>query len=127
EFASELETSLSKNEVKVQPVQVTAEQTLELPSTLVQPKELETTSPKVFDPELTKDVQKLIGPKTTEAQVAPLTDAEVLELANAKMEAPVEMKEEIAQALLKTPKVAGRSPAIDFAKAEIDPQLLNNE
>lgn len=129
EFASELETSLSKNEAKVQPVQVTAEQTLELPSTLVQPKEIETTSPKVFDPELTKDVQKLIGPKTTEAQVAPLTDAEVLELANAKMdpEAQAEMKQEIAQALLKTPKVTGRSPAIDFAKAEIDPQLLNNE
>lgn len=129
EFANELETSLSKNEAKVKPVQVTAEQALELPSTLVQPAEVEMTSPKVFDPELTKDVQKLIGPKTTDGQIAPMTDAEVLELASAKMdpEASAEMKQEIAQALLKTPKVAGRSPAIDFAKAEIDPQLLNNE
>lgn len=129
EFSNELETSLSKNEAKVQPVQVTAEQALELPSSLVQPTEVQTTSPKVFDPELTKDVQKLIGPKTTDAQIAPMTDAEVLELANAKIdpEASAEMKQEIAQALLKTPKVSGRSPAIDFAKSEIDPQLLNNE
>lgn len=126
EFANELETSLSKNEAKVQPVKVTAEQALELPSTLVNPTSTETASPKVFDPELTKGVQNLIGPKTTEAAV-PLTDAQVLELANAKAEVPEDMKAEIAQAMLKTPKVSGRAPAIDFAKAEIDPQLLNNE
>lgn len=130
EFATELETSLSKNEVKVAPVQVSAEQALELPSTLVQPASVDTTSPKVFDPELTKDVQKLVGPKTTEAPV-PLTDAEVLELAKGKVEAPVkEAKAEFTQAMLKTPQVkqpTGRAPAIDFAKAEIDPQLLNNE
>lgn len=128
EFAAELETSLSKNEAKVQPVKVTAEQALELPSTLVQPTSVETASPKVFDPELTKGVQNLIGPKTTEAAV-PLTDAQVLELANAKVEvqAEAEVEGEIAQVMLKTPKVTGRSPAIDFAKTEIDPQLLNNE
>ncbi|MFP5386526.1 MAG: flagellar hook-length control protein FliK [Bacteriovoracia bacterium] len=130
EFATELETSLSKNEVKVAPVQVSAEQALELPSTLVQPASVDTTSPKVFDPELTKDVQKLVGPKTTEAPV-PLTDAEVLELAKGNVEAPVkEAKAEFTQAMLKTPQVkqpTGRAPAIDFAKAEIDPQLLNNE
>lgn len=127
EFANELETSLSKNEAKVQPVKVTAEQTLELPSTLVQPASVDTATQKVFDPELTKDVQNLIGPQTTEAAV-PLTDAEVLELANAKVEAQVDVEGDFAQAMLKTPKVTtGRAPAIDFTKAEIDPQLLNNE
>lgn len=144
DFANELEASLAgeaeistDSEViaKVKPVAVSAEQVLELPSTLVNQEtgNVETTSPKVFDPALTKGVEKLIQPKTTEVlpvEGAPvnLTDAEVLEIANAK--GTTEVKGEIAQALLKTPQLAkdsGRAPAIDFAKSEIDPQLLNME
>jgi hypothetical protein len=133
DFANELEASLS-GEAKVKPVEVTVDQVLELPSTLVnqQSGNVDSTSPKVFDPALTKSVEKLIQPTTTEvapsAAPAQLTDAQVLELANA--EASTEMKGEIAQAMLKTPQVAqnkGRAPAIEFAQTEIDPQLLNME
>lgn len=142
-FAAELEANL-----EVKPVVVNAEQALELPSTLVNPNATssgnsETVSPKVFDSSLTQDVQKLIQPKTSEvvipadiqvgANQAALTDAQVLELANAEVlpmdSTKAEMKSEIAQALLKQPQVvqgqAGRAPAIEFAQAEIDPQLLN--
>lgn len=123
EFDKELETSMSEDS-EVKPVEVSAEQALELPSSLVQPSgSVDTTSPKVFDPSVTKDVEKLIQPKTTE--VPALTDAQVLEIANA--EVPAEMKGELAQAMMKTPQVGGRSPAIEFAKAEIDPQLMSNE
>lgn len=125
EFEATLETSLSKHEPKVQLIQVSAEQTLDLPSSLVQPTSVETGSPKVFNPELTKGVEKLIAPKSTEVAV-PMTDAEVLKLAQGEMDAPVqdEVKTQLAVALNKT---QGRSPAIDFAKAEVDPQLLSNE
>src|SRR5690606_31217817 len=47
----------------------------------------------------------------------------------AEVDAP-EVKAEILQAMLKTPKVAaaqGRAPSIDFAQTEIDPQLMNME
>lgn len=142
EFVSELEASLKEaTNPEVKPVHVSAEQVLELPSTLVQPQgSVETASPKVFDPALTKGVEKLIQPKTSEVAVpaaaavagtavaaAELTDAQVLELAQMEGVSP-EVKAEIAQAMLKTPQVqSGRAPAIDFAKAEIDPQLLGNE
>lgn len=141
EFVSELEASLKEaTNPEVKPVHVSAEQALELPTTLVQPQgSVETASPKIFDPALTKGVEKLIQPKTSDVAVpaaavagatvaaAELTDAQVLELANMEGVAP-EVKAEIAQAMLKTPQVqSGRAPAIDFAKAEIDPQLLGNE
>lgn len=144
-FAAELEANL-----EVKPVVVNAEQALELPSTLVNPNATssgnsETVSPKVFDSSLTQDVQNLIQPKTSEvvipadiqvgANQPALTDAQVLELANAEVlpmdSAKAEMKSEIAQALLKQPQIAqaqtGRAPAIEFAQAEVDPQLLNLE
>jgi hypothetical protein len=129
----------SESEAEVKAVKVSAEQALALPSTLVGAEgSAETTSPKVFDSATTKSVEQLTQPKTTEvATEAPvkLTDAEVLELAAAGgaaglEEAKAEVKGEIAQAMLKTPQVSqknGRSPAIEFAQAEIDPQLLNNE
>lgn len=148
EFANELEAKVSESEpktkptaekqeeAKVKPVKVSPDQALELPSALVNQNAVETTSPKIFDPELTKSVEAAIDPKTTEVQVttegAPvkLTDAQVLELASGEVTAK-EMEGEIAQAMLKTPQVQtaqnGRAPAIDFAKAEVDPQLLNNE
>lgn len=167
DFASELETSMAAdapsevteanitNNSQVKPVKVSAEQTLEMPSALVNPAatgNVDTTSPQVFDPALTKGVENLIQPKTTETPS--ISNAEVLALgagaapvvidaaseemsaeALASMvtgEVKTEQKDELSQALLKTPQVAAegkvqRSPAIDFAQSEIDPQLLNNE
>ena len=147
EFASELEASLSVD-TKVKPVEVSADQMLKMPSTFIQTEENidPSGSPKVFDPALTKGVEKLIQPQTTEVAVpvspevgvaavaaVPLTDAQVLALANGEV-VTEEVKGEIAQAMLKTPKVAvapgtmtGRAPAIEFAQSEIDPQLMNME
>jgi hypothetical protein len=153
EFAKELESvTESKSErkeeqaeAKVKPVKVSSEQQLESPSSLINSGTSDATSPSVFDPAMTKSVDLLTQPKTTEtgieallgAEVAavPLTDAQVLELAEGTVTAEGEVaalkvEGEIAQAMLKTPQVAqasGRSPAIDFAQAEVDPQLLNNE
>ena len=143
EFAGELEASMATG-VEVKPVEVSAEQALPLPSMLVSPEAIntgsvETTTPKIFDPALTQDVATLIQPKMTDASQVPtpeLTDADVLQLAqgevvvDGKLVAVKEVKGEIAQALLKTPQVAqmnGRAPAIEFAQAEVDPQLMNNE
>lgn len=142
-FASELELSLAvegeakaaeqapKGEataVELAPIEVAAEQALQMPSSLIKSEDnTDTASPKVFDPALTKGVEKLIQPKTS---AVPLTDAQVLELANGEVQA-TEIKGEIAQAMLKTPNIAaaanGRAPSIDFAKTEIDPQLMNME
>lgn len=120
EFASELEASLAAD-AEVAPVEVAAEQVLQMPSTLIQsPDKTDTSSPKVFDPSLTKGVEKLIGPKST---AIPGMEAELLE--SVVLEGDV--KGEMAQALLKTPQVNGRAPSIDFAQSEIDPQLMNME
>ncbi|WP_408097887.1 flagellar hook-length control protein FliK [Peredibacter sp. HCB2-198] len=144
-FVSELEASMADT-AEVRPVEVTAEQMLEMPSSLInQSGSVESTSPKIFDPAMTKGVEKLNHPKNSEVspEVQKL-DAEVLKLVQAgKIEVPVEaqlqeaveVKEEIAKAMLKTPQVAegakpvatGRAPAIDFAKSEVDPQLMNME
>lgn len=126
EFAKELKASLGEH-VELKPVEVTAEQLLKQPSHLIegilQEGNPEAVSPKIFDPAMTMGVEKIVQPQTTEAPIA-LTDEQVLKLA--KGEVP-EVKAEIAQALLKTPQLAppGRSPAIDFAPSEVDPQLMN--
>jgi hypothetical protein len=59
---------------------------------------------------------------------APTHDGKVLpKEIQAQTEASV-LKGEVHQAMLKTPQVqVGRSPAIEFAQSEIDPQLLGNE
>jgi hypothetical protein len=112
EFAAELATSLGDAEVK--PVEVSAEQALELPSSLVQPAGAgETATPKVFDPALTKDVEQLIRPTTASVTGEPAA------------ELPGELSAELARAA-KT-AAPGHTPAIEFAKSEIDPQLLSNE
>lgn len=128
EFARELDANMNEGDVEVKPVEVSAEQNLEKPSSLVQPNgSVETTTQKIFDPNMTKDVDALVAPKTSEvtgkAEVAGeanveavvLTDEQVLDLANAKPE------------VMNTKALSGRAPALDFAKAEIDPQLLSNE
>ncbi|WPU64913.1 hypothetical protein [Peredibacter starrii] len=144
-FANELEASMADS-AEVKPVEVSAEQMLEMPSSLINPTgSVESTSPKIFDPAMTKGVEKLNHPKNSEVtpEVQKL-DADVLKLVQAStVEVPVEaqlqeavevkeVKEEIAKAMLKTPQVAegkttGRAPAIDFAKSEVDPQLMNME
>jgi hypothetical protein len=120
EFATELEANLKDAENEVKPVQVSTEQALELPSSLVQPT-FESSSPKVFDPSLTKDVEMMIWPKSSEAGL-PVSEGEFVELA-----ANADIESEISQALMKTPQIQGRSPSIDFAPTEIDTQLLSNE
>jgi hypothetical protein len=129
EFAKELKASLEEH-VALKPVEISADQLIKQPSQLIegilQEGNPEAVSPKVFDPAMTMGVEKIVQPQTTEAPVAPvaLTDEQVLKLA--KGEVP-EVKAEITQALLKTPQLtqAGRSPAIEFAPNEIDPQLMN--
>lgn len=147
EFANELSASLGE-EAKVKPTELTAEQLLKLKPEMIQKEQeagSEVVNPKIFDPSMTKGVEKLIQPKTTQTQVtpkidlnqlqtqvaaAPLTDAQVLQLANGEIQA---VQNEVSQAVLKTPQVqvtedqASRSPAIDFAKNEVDPQLMNME
>lgn len=135
EFDKELDEKVSasegNNDGEVKAVKVSSDQTLRNPSSLENENgSVETTMPKVFDPAMTKDVQQLINPKSTEVAAPVLTDEQVMALANGEV-VTEEIKGEIAQAMLKTPQVAeegkGRSPAIEFAQAEIDPQLLNNE
>lgn len=132
EFDKELKATIDGEE-KVKTIQVTEDQKIKLPSELINPNgSIDSTSPKVFDPSVTKGVEDLIRPKTTE-MVTPLTDAQVLELAQSTTpEAAQKIEGELSQLLLKTPQVAEegkplRAPAIDFAPTEIDPQLLNNE
>jgi hypothetical protein len=124
DFANELAASLADH-TEVQPVQISAEELLR-PSSSIQnlPQVVpETAGPKVFDPSLTKRVEKLIDP-SAQVEIPAMTDAQVLELANS------DAKGEFSQAVLKTPQVnqlQGRAPAIDFAKSEVDPQLMNME
>jgi hypothetical protein len=108
-------------------VQVSPELMMEAPSKLIKVPGAEAGSaeginPKIFDPALTNGVEKIVQPKTT--GVDHLTNEQILQIANGEM--PVDP--EIAQALLKTPQVQnGRSPSLDMASSEIDPQLMNME
>jgi hypothetical protein len=132
DFAKELEESLNTEATAMKGAEVNQVQVPQLPSMMLQTEEsIETSSPKMFDPELTKDVEKLIAPKTSDKAV-PLNDAQVLEIANAEVDGEIasELKVQLDQTILKSPQVSqanGRAPAIDQAKAEIDPQLLHNE
>ncbi len=135
DFANELEASMETesteaSESEVKAVKVNPEMLLESPSTLIQRPagqlegQLETPNPKVFDANLIQDVDQIIQPKTTNVS-GELTAEQVMELAQGQGLNP-EMESEMTQALLKTPKLQmGRSPAIDFAKTEVDPQLMN--
>ena len=127
DFANELMASLSAEEttLKVKPVKVSPDQ-------LIAPElEADAVGPKVFDPALTKDVDNIIQPQTTEAGTpVPLTDEQILKLAQGQADPAIsaEVKGELSQAMLKTPQIqTGRAPAVDMAKAEIDPQLVNME
>lgn len=152
DFENELKAANAgeEAELKVQPVKVSVEQMLESPSKLIKLPEAspDAVAPKVFDPALTQGVESIVEPATTEAklpvdaqlklvaqeQQAPveLSHEQVIKLANGEIS---EVEAEISQAMLKTPQVqeapaqapvvAGRSPALDMAKSEIDPQLMN--
>ncbi len=129
DFKSELKAVTESDEPKVKEVKVSADKELRKPSSLITDETEETNpdsiSPKVFDPSMTKDVQKLISPETTAVEV-PMTDEMVLKLAQGEQVTDVDL----LVAELKTEleaKATGRAPAIDFAEAEIDPELLNME
>lgn len=131
-FAEELDRELEASDVAENPVQVTTEQALDLPSTLVGSDGSEIEQ-KMFDPALTRDVDSLIAPKNTKAEkiIQPLMmDGEAAKAVDAELDAASELDPALQQALLKSPQVTekgSRSPAVDLAKAEIDPQLLSNE
>lgn len=133
DFANELESSLAADETKpkVQPVQVSAEQVMESPSKLIKLPESgpDAVNPKVFDPAMTRGVDSIIGPQTTEVPVE-LSNEQIIKLAQGEGNATInaEVEAELTQAMLKTPQVqTGRAPAIDLAKGEVDPQLMNME
>jgi hypothetical protein len=133
------------HEPKLKKVEVSSDKALRAPSSLINEEtegaaNSDTISPKFFDPELTKGVEKLIDPQTVKAGegaspeevLKSLEASELQQLAEMEMTADAEISPEIAQALLKTPQVgeqveAGRAPAIEFAQAEIDPQLMSME
>ncbi len=123
EFATELESQLNGTETNVKPVEISLEQMMELPSSLVQPNgATETISPKVFDPALTKGVEKLVGPKTGEVAAQPLTDAQVLELSTANTEVSGELQAQIEQAMLKTPQI----DEAGLKATQVDPATLKS-
>jgi hypothetical protein len=148
DFENELKAAGLNDETaepKVKPVVVAPSMLMESPSKLIKLPEAspDAVSPKVFDPALTQGVDSMVGPASTEVELpvdaqlklvaqeqqAPveLSNEQILKLANGEVP---EVEAEIAQAMLKTPQVqeqtvAGRSPALDMAKAEIDPQLMN--
>lgn len=125
DFANELAAaaSLSGGEAdpKVMPVEVSPELMMESPSKILNLKEgaqPDAVNPKVFDPALTQGVDNIIQPKTTVIP-AEMMPAEL-------MKGTEQIDPEILQAMLKAPQVqTGRAPALDLAKAEMDPQLLN--
>ncbi len=123
DFATELQASIAGDtQTEVQPVQISVEQMLETPTKLLNPQAADPDAlhPKMFDPGLTKGVEQLTRPQ------AGLTPEQILQLE--KIQNP-QVKEEVMQAMLKIPQVqmGGRAPAIDFAKTEIDPKLMNME
>jgi hypothetical protein len=127
DFANELKASLSAEEttLKVKPVKVSPDQ-------LIVPElEAGAVGPKVFDPALTKDVDKIIQPQTTEVGTpVPLTNEQILKIAQGQADPAIsaEVEGELSQAMLKTPQIqTGRAPAVEMAKAEMDPQLVNME
>ena len=131
DFKKELKAVTESDEPKVKEVKVSADKELRKPSSLITDETEETNpdsiSPKVFDPSMTKDVQKLISPETTSVEV-PMTDEMVKALAEGEPVTDADLVAELQTQLESKLKVeAGRAPAIDFAEAEIDPELLNME
>lgn len=121
DFESELKAVSESDEPKVKAVKVSADKELRAPSSLIN-ENVEVTnpdsvSPKVFDPTMTKDVQKLISPETTQVE---MSDEMVLKIANGEEVTDLDL--ELATEL----KKADRSPAIDFAETT-EPELMKME
>ncbi|MES2527955.1 MAG: flagellar hook-length control protein FliK [Bdellovibrionota bacterium] len=130
EFKSELKAVTDSDEPKVKEVKVSADKELRKPSSIITEENEETNpdsiSPKVFDPSMTKDVQKLISPETTAVEV-PMSDEMVKALAEGEPVTDADLVAELKTQLEGRAVEAGRSPAIDFAEAEVDPELLKME
>lgn len=122
----------SEEKVAVGPVKVSAEQMMVSPSELLESQsgQLEGVKPSVFDPSLTKGVEKLNSPETTGIP-SELSNEQLMKLLQGESlpETEAGKKMDISQLLMEAGKEAkaspGRGPAIDFAKSEIDPQLMN--
>lgn len=135
DFANELKATLSAdagNIGKVMPIELPDDQLIQEPSKLLNrvpsSGNTEIMGPKIFDPDVTRGVEKIIAPTTTDAMPVKISDEQVLKLAKGEVN---EVKAEIAQNMLKSQSLSrpsiDRAPAIDFAHAEIDPQLMNME
>ncbi len=129
DFKKELKAVTESDEPKVKEVKVSADKELRSPSSIIneeaQTATPDSVSPKIFDPAMTKDVQNLIGPESAEVKTdaeIEMTDEMVMKLAQGEevTDADLELQKQLG-------KVSGRSPAIDFAQAEIDPELLSME
>jgi flagellar hook-length control protein FliK len=70
-------------------------------------------TPKLLDPSLIKQVNEVVLPQGAEQVQAMPAEGELLQLKDLLMQ--------------QNAKLPGRSPAIDFAKAEVDPQLMGFE
>ncbi len=130
EFKKELNAVTESDEPKVKEVKVSADKELRKPSSIITDENEESNpdsiSPKVFDPSMTKDVQKLISPETTAVEV-PMTDEMIMKLAEGEPVTDADLVAELKLQLEGKAPEAGRAPAIDFAEAEVDPELLNME
>lgn len=139
ELNKELEGEQSSSEPQVKKVEVSSDKALRAPSSLIQSSDgqPETVAPKVFDPALTEGVQNLIDPKTVQLDADGAAIDEMVKKLDGKVGVSelqaqeAEIDPEISETLLKLPQVkqsaANRSPAIDFAKSEVDPQLMSME
>ncbi len=128
DFKNELKAVTEDKTPEVKAVKVSADKELRSPSSLINEEAAATNpdsiSPKVFDPSMTKDVQNVIGPETTQVE---MTDEMVLKLAEGEKVTDADLVAELKTQLTAEASKADRSPAIDFAEAEVDPELLNME
>ena len=86
EFSNELGAQLNAVETQFKPVEVSVEKLMEPPSQLVKPNgESEIVSPKVFDPSMTKEVDKLTAPKTSQVTIDPVTGVPSIQLLSANI------------------------------------------
>ncbi len=132
EFKKELKAVTEKSdEPKVKAVKVSADKELRKPSSLINQEaesaDPDSVSPKVFDPAVTKDVQKLIGPETTQVEngeMVEMTDEMVMKLAQGEeVVVDTDLVAELKTELTK----AEHSPAIDLAEGEVNPKLMQME
>jgi hypothetical protein len=127
DFKSELKavTHADEHEPKVKAVKVSADKELRKPSSLINEKaevaDPDSVSPKVFDPSMTKDVQELIGPETTQAPVE-MTDEMILKLAAGEEVADMDLAGQLAKVEAQVEAEAEAEVAV-----AVEPELMKME